>query len=123
MPVIAHIMLALVYVTASVVGAVALYTSFPDRIDAITATLIGAATSLALIQLHMALSRLGGGSDTEKQLFEMRQEHRKLTARVAQVEQYLPALHGHRRSGRFQPLQCIAQRALAFATAGDAVGA
>lgn len=92
MPVIAHIMLALVYVTASVVGAVALYTSFPDRIDAITATLIGAATSLALIQLHMALSRLGGGSDTEKQLFEMRQEHRKLTARVAQVEQYAEQL-------------------------------
>jgi cyclic-di-GMP phosphodiesterase, flagellum assembly factor TipF len=85
MPVIAHIMLALVYATASVLGAVALHQYY--AIDPITAALIGAASGLAMIQLHMAVSRLGGG-DTDKQLFEMRQEMRKLTARLAQAEQH-----------------------------------
>jgi cyclic-di-GMP phosphodiesterase, flagellum assembly factor TipF len=85
MPVIAHIMLALVYATASVLGAVALHQYY--AMDPITAALIGAASGLAMIQLHMAVSRLGGG-DTDKQLFEMRQEMRKLTARLAQAEQH-----------------------------------
>jgi cyclic-di-GMP phosphodiesterase TipF (flagellum assembly factor) len=85
MPVIAHIMLALVYVTASVLGAVALY--LYQGFAPVTAAIIGATSSLALIQLHMALSRLGGG-DVNKQLFEIRQEMRKLTSRVAQAEQH-----------------------------------
>jgi cyclic-di-GMP phosphodiesterase, flagellum assembly factor TipF len=85
MPVIAHIMLALVYITASALGALALVRYY--AFEPITAALIGAASSLAMIQLHMAVSRLGGG-DTDKQLFEVRQENRKLTARVAQLEQY-----------------------------------
>jgi cyclic-di-GMP phosphodiesterase, flagellum assembly factor TipF len=85
MPVIAHIMLALVYITASVLGAVALTTQL--QYPPVTAALIGAASGLAMIQLHMALSRLGGG-DINKQLFEMRQEMRKLTSRVAQAEHH-----------------------------------
>jgi cyclic-di-GMP phosphodiesterase TipF (flagellum assembly factor) len=85
MPVVAHIMLALVYVTASAVGAVALHQYY--AVEPVTAALIGAASSLALIQLHMAVSRLGGG-DQEKQFFELRQEIRKLTARLAQAERH-----------------------------------
>jgi cyclic-di-GMP phosphodiesterase TipF (flagellum assembly factor) len=89
MPVIAHIMLALVYVTASVLGAIALHLYY--GFAPITAAIIGATSALALIQLHMALSRMGGG-DVDKQLFEIRQEMRKLTSRVAQAEQYTSEL-------------------------------
>ncbi|HVY90978.1 MAG TPA: EAL domain-containing protein [Hyphomonadaceae bacterium] len=91
MPVFAHIMLALVYITASVVGAVALHQYY--GFDAIMAGVIGATVALAAIQLHMAVSRLGGG-DTDKQFFELRQEMRKLTTRVAQAEQYAAELKG-----------------------------
>lgn len=83
MPIIAHIMLALVYVTASVLGAVALY--LYQGFAPVTASIIGATSSLALIQLHMAISQTGRG-DINKQLFEMRQEMRKLSSRVAASE-------------------------------------
>lgn len=77
-------MLALVYLTASVVGAVALNRYM--GVDMLTAGLIGAASTLALVQLHMALSRLGERG-VEKEVFGLRDEVRKLTARVAQSEQ------------------------------------
>jgi cyclic-di-GMP phosphodiesterase, flagellum assembly factor TipF len=84
MPVVAHIMLALVYLTASAVGAVALNRYM--GVETVTAGLIGAAGALALAQLHMALSRLGdGGNDTA--IAAIKTEIRKLTARVAQAEQ------------------------------------
>jgi cyclic-di-GMP phosphodiesterase TipF (flagellum assembly factor) len=83
MPVIAHIMLALVYVTASAVGAVALH--LYQDIDPVTASIIGATASLALIQLHMALSRAAAGV-SEKDIFDLRQDIRRLTSRVAQAE-------------------------------------
>lgn len=85
MPVIAHIMLALVYITASVVGAVALiqYMAF----DTVTASIIGATSSLALIQLHMALSRLGGNNHVEDRLHALKDDIRRLTTRVAHTEQ------------------------------------
>ena len=83
MPVIAHIMLALVYITASTVGAVALH--LYQGFDAITAAIIGATCSLALIQLHMAVSR-GGKGVSEKDIYDLKQEIRKLTSRVAQAE-------------------------------------
>ncbi len=83
MPVIAHIMLALVYVTASAVGAVALHQYY--AVEPLTAALIGAASGLAMIQLHMAVSRLNGGNN-EKELFEIRQEMRRLTTRLSQAE-------------------------------------
>jgi cyclic-di-GMP phosphodiesterase TipF (flagellum assembly factor) len=83
MPVIAHIMLALVYITASTVGAVALH--LYQGFDAITAAIIGATCSLALIQLHMAASR-ASSTVSEKDIFDLKQEIRKLTSRVAQAE-------------------------------------
>ena len=89
MPVIAHIMLALVYTTASVVGAVALYVN--GIVPSVTAGIIGATSALAMIQLHMAISRSGGGV-TEKDLLGIKQEIRKLTARVAQNEEHATEL-------------------------------
>ena len=89
MPAIAHIMLALVYVTASVVGAVALYVN--GFVPSITAGIIGATASLAMIQIHMAIARSSGGVK-EKDLFDIKQEIRKLTARVAQSEQHAAEL-------------------------------
>ena len=80
MPAIAHIMLALVYVTASVVGAVALYVN--GIVPSVTAGIIGATAALAMIQLHMAIAR-GSGGVKQKELFEIKQEMRKLTSRVA----------------------------------------
>jgi cyclic-di-GMP phosphodiesterase TipF (flagellum assembly factor) len=82
MPVVAHIMLALVYVTASALGAVAL--SVNGIVQPVTAAIIGATSALAMIQIHMAVSRMGGSTDAE--IFELRQEIRKLTARLAQSE-------------------------------------
>jgi cyclic-di-GMP phosphodiesterase TipF (flagellum assembly factor) len=90
MPVIGHIMLALVYITASALGAVALYQYL--AYEPVTAALIGAASSLALIQLHMAVSRLGGHEDSDKRFFEVRDEMRKLATRVAQSEQRFDSL-------------------------------
>ena len=89
MPAIAHIMLALVYVTASVVGAVALYVN--GIVPSVTAGIIGATTALAMIQLHMAISRSTSGV-SEKDLFEIKQELRKITSRVAQNEQHAAEL-------------------------------
>jgi cyclic-di-GMP phosphodiesterase TipF (flagellum assembly factor) len=76
-------MLALVYVTASVLGAVALHVN--GIVEPVTAAIIGATSALALIQIHMAASRLGK-ANPDAELFEMRQEIRRLTARVAQAE-------------------------------------
>jgi cyclic-di-GMP phosphodiesterase TipF (flagellum assembly factor) len=77
-------MLALVYVTASTVGAVALHL-YVKGFDAITAAIIGATCSLALIQLHMAASR-ASSTVSEKDIFDLKQEIRKLTSRLAQAE-------------------------------------
>jgi cyclic-di-GMP phosphodiesterase TipF (flagellum assembly factor) len=85
MPVIAHIMLALVYVTASAVGAVALHEYL--AYEPVIAGIIGGGGALALIQIHMALSRIGGDSQVEKRLFEVKNELRRMTSRVAQAEQ------------------------------------
>ncbi|MEQ1609354.1 MAG: EAL domain-containing protein [Hyphomonadaceae bacterium] len=90
MPVIAHIMLALVYVTAAVLGAVALYVN--GVVPSITAGIIGATSALALLQLHMVISRASGGSVSETDLLDIKQEIRKLTSRVAQNEQHAAEL-------------------------------
>lgn len=76
-------MLALVYITASTVGAVALH--LYQGFDAVTAAIIGATCSLALIQLHMAASR-ATSSVSEKDIYDLKQEIRKLTGRIAQAE-------------------------------------
>jgi cyclic-di-GMP phosphodiesterase TipF (flagellum assembly factor) len=78
-------MLALVYITASALGAVALYVN--QIVPPITAGIIGATCALAIVQIHMAASRMGKGN-TDADMFELRQEIRKLTSRVAQAEQH-----------------------------------
>ncbi len=83
MPVIAHIMLALVYITASTVGAVALH--LYQGFDAVTAAIIGATCSLALIQLHMAAARAKPGASADD-IHDLKQEIRKLNGRLAQSE-------------------------------------
>lgn len=89
MSVFAHIMLALVYVTASGLGAVALYRYY--TFDIVTAALIGTVAALVLSVLHTAFSRLGGGN-VDKKLFEIKTEMRKLTTRVVQAEQHAAEL-------------------------------
>ncbi len=81
MPAFAHIMLALVYVTAAALGAVALTQYF--GFDRVTAGLIGSVAGILLIQLHMALTRSGV---SEERLLDLKNEVRKLTNRVAQTE-------------------------------------
>ncbi len=77
-------MLALVYLTASAVGAVALqaYGIFPP----VVAGLIGAVAGLSALQLHTLIAR-SGASGAEEELFKVKQEIRKLTSRLAQAEQ------------------------------------
>lgn len=84
MPVVAHIMLALVYLTASALGAVALHVY--QIVPPVTAGIIGGVSALALLQLHTLIARSGGGV-REQDLFELKQEIRKLTSRVVQAEQ------------------------------------
>lgn len=78
-------MLALVYITASALGAVALYVN--QIVPPVTAGIVGATAALALVQIHMLASRLGGGGKVAAELFELRQEIRRLATRVAQSEQ------------------------------------
>ncbi len=78
-------MLALAYITASALGAVALHVN--QIMPPIMAGIVGATAALACAQLHLAVSRLGAGGKIEAELFALRQEIRKLSARVAQSEQ------------------------------------
>ena len=82
-------MLALVYVTASVLGGVALFQYYD--VPPLTAALIGATASLAMIQLHALIAKIKS-NDGEKELYEVRQEMRRLTARLAQNENYIGEL-------------------------------
>ncbi len=77
-------MLALVYLTASAVGAVALqaYGIFPP----VVAGLIGAVAGLSALQLHTLLAR-SSSNGIEDELVKVKQEIRKLTSRLAQAEQ------------------------------------
>ncbi len=77
-------MLALVYMTVAGVGAVALNQYY--GIELVTAGLIGGAVALGLVQAHMAIARAGGSNASEKALFELKNEIRKLTTRVSDAE-------------------------------------
>ena len=83
MPVVAHIMLALVYLTASALGAVALHVY--EIVPPVTAGIIGGVAAIGLLQIHSLLAR-SGQSGMDKDMFEMRQEMRRLTSRVVQAE-------------------------------------
>jgi cyclic-di-GMP phosphodiesterase TipF (flagellum assembly factor) len=77
-------MLALVYLTASALGAVALhvYAIFPPEV----AALIGAVAGLTALQLHGLIAH-SANAGLDDELFQIKQEMRKLTSRVAQAEQ------------------------------------
>ena len=77
-------MLALVYLTASALGAVALqyYSIFSPEV----AGLIGAVAGLSALQVHTLIAR-SSNSGSADELFQVKQEIRKLTSRVAQAEQ------------------------------------
>ncbi len=83
MPVVAHIMLALVYLTASALGAVALHVY--EIVPPVTAGIIGGIAAIGCLQIHSLLARSGGGV-RERDLFDLKQEIRKLTSRVVQAE-------------------------------------
>ncbi len=84
MPIIAHIMIALVYLTGAGLGGLALTQYYGA--DPALAGLAAVAAALACAQLHMAIARTAGASATEKALFEMKTELRKLTTRLAETE-------------------------------------
>lgn len=84
MPIIAHIMISLVYLTASALGALALVQYYGA--DPMLAGLAAAAAALACAQLHMAIARTASAGATDKALFEMKTELRKLTTRLAEAE-------------------------------------
>jgi cyclic-di-GMP phosphodiesterase TipF (flagellum assembly factor) len=83
MPIVAHIMLALVYITAAVFGGVALNRVY--LIDPMISGLIAAAGALTAGLIHSVLARSGEG-DVGKELYDLKSEIRKLTTRVAQSE-------------------------------------
>ena len=68
MPVVAHIMLALVYLTASALGAVALHVY--EIVPPVTAGIIGGVAAIGLLQIHSLLAR-SGQSGLDKDMFEM----------------------------------------------------
>ncbi len=84
MPAFAHIMLVLTYTTACVVSGAALY-RFLD-VELVTAGMISAALALACAQIHMALSRSGAYQETDERLLALRDETRKLSARMEETE-------------------------------------
>lgn len=83
-------MLALVYLTGAVLGAVMLNRNL--GMDQVTSALIGGVGALTLLQLHSLLARLGGSKDTGAKLHELKSEVRKLTSRVVQAEEHAEAL-------------------------------
>ncbi|MEQ1781047.1 MAG: EAL domain-containing protein [Hyphomonadaceae bacterium] len=76
-------MLALVYLTASALGAVALHVY--EIVPPVTAGIIGGIAAIGSLQIHSLLARSGGGV-REQDLFDLKQEIRKLTTRVVQAE-------------------------------------
>lgn len=77
-------MIALVYLTGAGLGGLALTQYYGA--DPALAGLAAVAAALACAQLHMAIARTAGASATEKALFEMKTELRKLTTRLAETE-------------------------------------
>ena len=77
-------MLALVYVTASALGAVALHVY--QIVPPVTAGIIGGVAALGLLQIHSLIARSGQGGVADD-IYELRQEIRRLTSRVVQAEQ------------------------------------
>ena len=84
MPAFAHVMLAMTYITACIVGGVAMHRYM--NADFSTAGLIAAASALALAQLHNALSRSGADKETDERISALREETRRLSTRMEETE-------------------------------------
>lgn len=84
MPAYAHVMLAMTYITACVVGGAALHRYL--GVELMTAGLIATALSLGLAQLHATLSRSSNARETDERLSALRDETRKLAGRMEEAE-------------------------------------
>lgn len=84
MPIFAHVMLALTYITACIVGGAALHRYL--GVDLTIAGLIAAAAGLACTQFHMAVTRSGSVKDRDERFQSLRDELKKLVARVDETE-------------------------------------
>ncbi len=84
MPAYAHVMLAMTYITACVVGGAALHRFL--NVDLMTAGLVSSALALGLGQLHSTLARSGNARETDDRLDSLREETRKLSTRMEEAE-------------------------------------
>jgi cyclic-di-GMP phosphodiesterase TipF (flagellum assembly factor) len=87
MPAIGHIMLALVYLTACAFGGVALYQQTQLGVSPEFAAIIAGGSALALLQIHSLLSRQGASGAFEDRFKKLKDEIRKLSARVTATEE------------------------------------
>ncbi|ACT58670.1 EAL domain-containing protein [Hirschia baltica] len=84
MPIFAHVMLALTYITACIVGGAALHRYL--GVDLTIAGLIAAAIGLAVTQFHVILSRSGAAKEGDDKFQSLRNELKKLVQRVDETE-------------------------------------
>ena len=84
MPVFAHVMLLLTYITACIVGGAALHRYV--GIDLTIAGLIAAAAGLACTQFHAVLTRSNSVKDREERFETLRNELKNLVKRVEETE-------------------------------------
>ncbi len=84
MPIFAHVMLALTYITACIVGGAALHRYL--SVDLTIAGLIAAAAGLGFAQFHSVLTRSGAGKDTDDRLQQLRDDVKKIAGRMDEAE-------------------------------------
>ncbi len=84
MPAFAHVMLALTYMTACIVGGAALHRYL--QVDLTTAGLIAAASALAMTQFHATLTRNGSTKESDERFQQFRDEMKKIVARMDETE-------------------------------------
>ncbi|WP_018998122.1 EAL domain-containing protein [Hirschia maritima] len=84
MPIFAHVMLSLTYITACIVGGAALHRYV--GIDLTIAGLIAAAAGLACTQFHAVLTRSSSVKDREERFDTLRNELKNLIKRVEETE-------------------------------------
>ncbi len=84
MPIIAHVMLALTYITACIAGGAALHRFL--GVDLTIAGLIAAAAGLGCLQFHSILSGNGVGKETDDRFQQLRDDLKKIAKRVDETE-------------------------------------
>jgi cyclic-di-GMP phosphodiesterase, flagellum assembly factor TipF len=80
-----HIMIVLVYVTLSALGAAFVHLRL--GYDPVLSGLLGLGVALAIGQVHAAFARLGAAAEMEKRLGDIKSEVRKMGARVTRTEE------------------------------------